>query len=97
MSPDETDEPADETRDEDPQAEAMQRRVDELEEHIDEGVKKAQVTREQARPDADTTLKDDAGDWSGTTSDEDDAAGADDADDADDAADAGDAGDDAEQ
>jgi hypothetical protein len=42
----------------------MQRRVDELGEHIDEAVKKAQVTRDQAYPETDQTLSELAGDWS---------------------------------
>ena len=75
MSPDERDEPVDETREEE-EGEAMQRRVDELGEHIDEGIKKAQVTREQARPEDDTPLKEDAADWSGTAGDDDDSSGA---------------------
>ena len=71
MSPDETDE----TR-ESPEAETMQRQVDELGEHIDEAVKKAEVTREQARPGEDDTLKDVAGEWAGVARDEDDPSGA---------------------
>lgn len=54
----------------------MQRELDELGEHIDEGVGKAQATRDQARPDADEPLKDVAGDWSGTRSSQDDPSGA---------------------
>lgn len=76
MTPEEKDEPVADTREEDPEAAAMQRRVDELGEHIDEAVKKAQVTREQARPGDDRTLKEDLGDWSGTASDDDDPSGA---------------------
>lgn len=76
MSPEEREEPADETRDEDPEAAAMQRRVDELGEQLDEAVKKAEVTHAQARPGADSTLKEDVGEWSGTRSDTDDASGA---------------------
>lgn len=76
MTPDETDDPAGGKREEDPEAASMQRRVDELGEHIDEAVKKAQVTREQARPGDDRTLKGDIGDRSGTGSDDDDRSGA---------------------
>lgn len=76
MTSDQTEEPVAEEREEDPEAGAMQRRVDELGEHIDEAVKKAQVTREQARPGDDRTLKEDIGDWTGTTSDDDDPSGA---------------------
>ena len=76
MTSDETDEPGAGEREEDPEAAGMQRRVDELGEHIDEAVKKAQVTREQARPGDDRTLKEDIGDWTGTASDDDDPSGA---------------------
>ena len=76
MTADERDQPVDQSRDEDPDAAAMQRRVDELGEQIGDAVKKAQVTREQARPGDDTTLKEDLGDWSGTASDDDDPSGA---------------------
>lgn len=71
MTPDDSDE----TR-ESPEAETMQRQVDELGEHIDEASKKAKVTREQARPGAGDTLDDVAGDWSGIGRDEDDPSGA---------------------
>lgn len=70
----------DETRDEPqpdaPDDDAMQRELDELGEHIEEGVKKAQVTRDQARPDADSTLGDVAGDRSDMARSDDDPSGA---------------------
>ena len=60
------------------EAERMQTELDKLGDHIDEGVGKAQATRDQARPNADESLKEVAGDWTGT---DDDASGAVDADD----------------
>jgi hypothetical protein len=72
MSSDRGDESVDESRHEEPEAERMQRRVDELGEHIDEAVKKAQVTRDQAYPDADQTLSQIAGEWSDTARSDDD-------------------------
>lgn len=76
MTSDEHDESVDESQRETPEADAMQRSVDELGEHIDEAVKKAQVTRDQARPDAEETLGDVAGDWSDMARSDDDPSGA---------------------
>jgi cell division septum initiation protein DivIVA len=43
------------------EADRMQARLDELGEHADAAAKKAEVTREQADPDADEPLGEDAG------------------------------------
>jgi hypothetical protein len=58
------------------EADRMEERLDELAEHGRAAVKKAQVTREQADPDADEPLGDVAGDWSGMARTDDDPSGA---------------------
>lgn len=76
MTAEANDEPREELQPETPDDDAMQRELDELGEHIEEGVKKAQVTREQARPDADSTPGDIAGDQSDMARGDDDPSGA---------------------
>jgi hypothetical protein len=58
------------------EADRMETRLDELAEHGRAAVKKAEVTREQADPDADEPLGNVAGDWSDMARTDDDPSGA---------------------
>lgn len=76
MTSEQNDTPADDSEPAAPEADGMQRRLDELGEHIDDAAKKAQATRDQARQDPDETTEEVVGDWSDTKSSDDDPSGA---------------------
>lgn len=77
MSPDSNERSLKQTQDEmAEEADRMQARLDELEEHAGAAAKKAEVTREHADPDADEPLGDVAGDATDAARTDDDPSGA---------------------